>query len=263
MLKNLATSTFAAALVLLPVGAQSAPTTCPEHFVGGNAPDLANPKLAAKTRAICYSEYAVLHSGVTRTPLWSAEHLTRQQLDAANDLKRSSSFHADPNLPPDERAELSDYARSGFDRGHMVPAGDMPDKQSMDESFSLANMVPQVPDSNRGIWERIESAVRDLVNRDGELYVVTGPVFQGATLQRLHGRVLVPTHVYKAIYDPKRRQAGAYLVPNAKGDEWQAVSIARLQELTGIAMFPDLPASITDTAMSLPEPKARGRRRDR
>jgi DNA/RNA endonuclease G (NUC1) len=170
---------------------------------------------SSKTRTICYSAFAVLHSGVTRTPLWAAEHLTRKGLDAAVATERKDTFHEEVKLPPDERADLDDYARSGFDRGHLAPTADMPDEQAQHESFSLANMIPQDPQSNRGLWSGIESAARGLARRSGELYVVSGPIFQGATLQRLRRRVLVPTHIFKAIYDPKPKQAAAYLVENA------------------------------------------------
>jgi endonuclease G, mitochondrial len=192
----------------------------------------------------------VLHSGVTRTPLWAAEHLTRNGLDAAVATERKDTFHEESRLPPDERADLDDYARSGFDRGHLAPAADMPDEQAQHESFSLANMIPQDPQSNRGLWSGIrglwsgiESAVRGLARRSGDLYVVSGPVFQGTTLRRLRGRVLVPTHIFKAVYDPKRNQAGAYLVENADGDQWRSVSIAELQRITGIDPFPGLAPS--------------------
>jgi endonuclease G len=239
--------------------AEAARTTCPDRFVGEQAPDLLNAELAARTRELCYSGFAVLHSGVTRTPLWSAEHLTRAHVNAAHDLIRVNRFHADPHLPAAERAELADYARSGFDRGHMAPSGDMPDPQSQEESFSLANMIPQNPNNNRSLWEGIESAVRNLTRKQGELYVVTGPIYAGATLQQLNGRVLVPTSIFKAVYDPKRQQAGAYIVPNAAGDRWEAVSLAELARISGLDVFPALPASIKDNAMALPQPTLRHR----
>ncbi len=236
------------------------PTGCPQFFPHGNAPDLVNPKLLPKTRTICYSAFAVLHSGITRTPLWAAEHLTRNGLNAAVATERKDTFHEEARLPPDERADLDDYARSGFDRGHLAPAADMPDEQAQHESFSLANMIPQDPQSNRGLWSGIESAVRGLARNSGELYVVSGPVFQGTTLRRLRGRVLVPTHIFKAVYAPKRNQAAAYLVENGDGDQWRSVSISELQQITGIDPFPGLAPSVKDHAMELPEPKLPGRR---
>jgi endonuclease G, mitochondrial len=86
------------------------------------------------------------------------------------------------------------------------------------------------------------------------------PVFQGATLQRLRERVLVPTHIFKAVYDPRRNQAAAYIVENAGGEQWRDVSIAELQQITGIDPFPGLASSVKDHAMALPEPRLPGRR---
>jgi endonuclease G len=155
---------------------------------------------------------------------------------------------------------ISMIARSGFDRGHLALAADMPDEQAQHESFSLANMIPQDPQSYRGLWSGIESAVRGLARKSGKLYVVSGPVFQGATLKRLHGRVLVPTHIFKAVYDPKRNQAAAYVVENADGDQWRAVSISELQQITGIDPFLGLAPSVKNYAMTLPEPRLPGKR---
>ena len=97
------------ALALLPFSALAAPSACPEHFPGGAAPELTNPRLAARTREICHAAFAVLHSGITRTPLYAAEHLTRERVDAAGSFERHSAFHAEPALPTAERARLSDY----------------------------------------------------------------------------------------------------------------------------------------------------------
>src|ERR671929_239219 len=103
---------IAVTLAVLPVSSLAAPTACPEHFLDGQAPDLTNAKLAARTRPLCYSGYAILHSGVTRTPLWAAEHLTRDRIEAARGMVRVNAFHPEDRLPPSERAELSDYVRS-------------------------------------------------------------------------------------------------------------------------------------------------------
>lgn len=103
---------------------------CLQHYVQGQPPVIINPKAAAKATEVCYEAFAVMHSGVTRTPLWSAEHLVRSNIEPAQSMSRQNAFHTDPNLPVGERAELSDYARSGFDRGHMAPNGDMPTRSA-------------------------------------------------------------------------------------------------------------------------------------
>lgn len=253
---------WAAVLLLQGWAAVAAPTQCPQDFAGGQAPNLLNPRLAAGTRALCFDAFAVLHSALTRTPLYSAEHLTADRIDAARTMTRESEFHPEPDLPPGERAELADYARSGFDRGHMSPSGDMPDPASQQQSFSLANMIPQAPRLNRGLWEGIESAVRTMAERRGELYVVTGPIFKGDQLSTV-GHVVVPTYVFKAVYDPGRRAAAAYVTENTDDATWEAVSMAQLADLTGIDVFPILPPRARNATMRLPTPTPHGYAGDR
>ena len=79
---------------------------------------------------------------------------TRTSLHAAHEMPREGQFHPDDRLPVADQAQFEDYRRSGYDRGHMTPSGDMPDETAQQQSFSLANMVPQTPDLNRGIWSR-------------------------------------------------------------------------------------------------------------
>lgn len=109
-------------------------TECPEHFVAGVAPTVTNPKLQARTQEVCFEAFAVLHSGISRTPLYSAEHLTRANLEAAQNLPRKDSFHPEPALPAQDRAELKDYARSGYDRGHMSPNADFATRSAQAQS---------------------------------------------------------------------------------------------------------------------------------
>jgi len=243
--------------------ANAGQTDCPEHFAGGRAPDLINRKLATKTREVCYSGYALKHSGVTRTPLYSAEHLTRARLLQGRGLKRHNRFHSDEHIPESDRAELHHYSRTGYDRGHVAPSADMFDEQSQYECFSLANMVPQVPENNRGPWEGIESSVRSMARERGELYVVSGPVFQGSSLQRIGGAVLVPTKLFKAVYDPGRQEAGAYLLENSLDARVQTVTITELERTTGISVFPTLSERIKSRLMNLAEARPRRERKHR
>ncbi|MBJ6799729.1 DNA/RNA non-specific endonuclease [Geomonas propionica] len=253
---------FVAIVVGTFIAAQTwaADTACPEHFAAGRPPLVINAKLAAKTKELCNSGYGALHSGITKTPLYSAEHLTQERLVQGKGLRRQSEFHPDDRLPSSDRAELRDYARSGYDRGHVAPSGDMFDLTSQEESFSLANMIPQEPSVNRGVWERIESGVRRMARGRGELYIVTGPIFQGEKLQRIGGRVIVPTAVFKAIYDPGRQEAGAYIVDNEPGASAKVISVTELKGVTGLDVFPGVNPRIKDKAMRLPMPKPRKQR---
>lgn len=233
----------------------AAPTQCEGIYYSNEAPDILNAKLLPKTKELCYSAFAVMHSGISRTPLWSAEHLSKERL--RHKTKRSNDFHPDDQLSADERAELSDYARSGYDRGHMAPSADMSDKQSQHECFTLANMVPQNSENNRGVWSAIEGATRHLTNQKGELYVITGPIFSGSPIKQIGGRVLVPSKLYKAIYDPSSGQGGAYLVSNTPSNDYEVISIAQLEQMSGLQLFPKMAPSAKQNAMDLPDPQER------
>lgn len=231
---------------------------CVDQYFKGRTPVITNPTMRQQSTELCYSHFAVMHSGITRTPLWSAERLTRQQVEAAKGMKRDNAFHPEYRLPVDQRSELRDFVRSGYDRGHLSPSGDEPDAQSQYESFTLANIIPQDPDNNRNLHEGIEAAVRTLALQNGELYIITGPLFQGKQLSQLNGRVMVPTQIYKAIYDPSRNRAAAYLEDNAPGMDYQIVSVADLEKMAGINLFPFLPDSIKRAKMDLPIPTPHG-----
>lgn len=247
------------------VPAAAAGTSCPQHFADGAAPSIVNPALTQRAKELCFASFAVMHSGLMRTPLWSAEHLTRDALERARVQTRVNAFHPELRLPGGERAELPDYARSGLDRGHMAPSGDMPDPGSQAESFSLANMVPQDPDLNRHLWEGIESAVRDLARRRGELYVLTGPLFEGKDLGVLKGRVYVPSSVYKLVFDPQSQEAAAYIAINQPTSEYRVVSVAELERRAGIIFLAPsiLPAVARNRPMGLPFPQEHGKGRGR
>jgi len=229
---------------------------CPAHYVDGRLPEIRNPKMTTATTELCYGVFGVMHSGITRTPLWSAEHLTAQNIDAAKNLSRENSFHPEPRLPARARAELADYARSGYDRGHMAPNGDMPDRESQHESFTLANMVPQDAENNRHIWAGIEGVVRKLAQKEGDLYVLTGPAFIGGNLQKV-GNVLVPTHLYKLVYSPRQRAGAAFFIENRADAQYETLSVAELEERVGINLLPSLSTAQKQVLLRLPKVRQR------
>ncbi|GAN98745.1 MULTISPECIES: DNA/RNA non-specific endonuclease [Komagataeibacter] len=234
---------------------------CAELGAGQQLPTLDNAKLSPRTQLLCNARYAVLYSGLAREPLWSAEHLDAAMVRAAMSTPRRGEFHTDPRIAPGEQSELEDYVRSGFDRGHMTPSGDMPDEQTQEETFLLSNIVPQRAALNRSRWAEIESGVRRLTLREGELYVVTGPAFHARTLSAIgRDRVLVPTSTWKAVYDPRREQTGVYVCHNvSRAPGCSHVSVAELTHITGIDPFPALPARMKQVCMTLPFGTTRAR----
>lgn len=209
---------------------------CPQFFVRGTPP-AAQP--AMRRRELCYEAFAVLHDGGSRTPLYVAQRLNRKSIEDA-DERRADKFFADARLPAGERAELEDYKRSGYSRGHMAPAGDMPTPTAMAQSFSLANMVPQNIQHNGGPWSKIEQDTRQYVLRaKGEVYVITGPVFTEASPTIGRNGVKVPTYLYKLVYDASTQRAWAHWQANRQGERVSApISYHELVKRTGIEFLP-------------------------
>ena len=215
-------------------------SSCLQFFASAKPPVVA-PR--PTHRALCYDAFAVLHSGESKTPVFVAEKLNQASVADANE-KRTNRFFADARLRSAERATLEDYKSSGYDRGHMAPAGDMPTAQAMAQSFSLANMVPQAPEHNRGVWAKsVEMATRSYVKRaTGDVYVITGPVYVPSIAQSPGiglGQVRVPRYLFKLVYDQSRNRAWAYWHEN--NDATRAsrpISYADLVKRTGINFLP-------------------------
>ena len=210
---------------------------CRDFFAGGVAP--AVPK-APLLRELCYSEFAVLHSGQTKTPVFVAQRLSRSSLQNAQGEKRTNRFFADARLPRAERAELGDYKGSGYARGHMAPAGDMPNATAMAQSFSLANMVPQNQKQNSGAWSKIEQDTRRYVMRaKGDVFVITGPVFGPSSPSIGANQVRVPTHVFKLVYDATTQKTWAHWQANAEDTRaGPPISYGELSGRIGMELLP-------------------------
>ncbi len=211
---------------------------CPQFFARGTPP-VVPP--ASRRRELCYEAFAVLHDGSTRTPLYVAQRLNRKTIESA-DEKRADKFFADARLPAAERAELNDYKRSGYSRGHMAPAGDMSTPSSMAQSFSLANMVPQDIQHNGGAWAKIEQDTRRYVLRaKGDVYVITGPMFTASSPSIGRNGVKVPTYLYKLVYDASTQRAWAHWQANREGERVSPpISYNELVKRTSITFFPNL-----------------------
>lgn len=96
------------------------------------------------------------------------------------EVERKNNFRADVRIPRRFRAGLKVYKGSGDDRGHLVASANHDELEIQNsETFLLSNMSPQEPDFNRGMWRKLEEAVRKLNNKENilETYVLTAPVF--------------------------------------------------------------------------------------
>lgn len=196
-----------------------------------------------KPKALCFDDFAILYSGLSKTPMVTVELLSSAKLADAKDEKRTDNFFADTRLGAAERADLADYRGSGYDRGHLAPAANRPNELAMNQSFALSNMIPQDPTNNRKIWAKIESDVRKYVRRaPGNVYVFSGPIFNSAVgEQKTIGRnqVWVPAQMFKLVFDQASGRSWAYILDNTATAQINApMDYAQFVKTTGWQLLP-------------------------
>ncbi|KXX82565.1 Mitochondrial nuclease [Madurella mycetomatis] len=172
----------------------------------------------------------------TRNPHWVVEHITPASLALREGDRKNSTFLEDPSIPEKFQAKLKDYFRSGYDRGHQVPAADCKwSQRAMDDTFYLSNMCPQVGEGfNRDYWAHFEDFCRRLTDRYPSVRIVTGPLYlpkrdpqdgKWYVKYEMIGNppnVAVPTHFYKVIFAEEdaapggKVALGAFVLPNAR-----------------------------------------------
>lgn len=202
--------------------------------------------------------YVTSYNADTRQPNWVAWCLTERRTMGGS--KRSEcSFTADEEVPA-PRAEDRDYRSSGYDRGHMCPAGDNKwDMEAMRQSFLFTNICPQAPQLNRGDWNEMEMACRKWAAKYGKLYVVCGPIFYKGKKKTIGiNRVAVPNAFFKVVLrlgDSPR--AIGFIYKNEDGNRPKgdyANSVDQVERITGIDFFPNLPDDVEQRVESVCNP---------
>lgn len=191
--------------------------------------------------------YSLAYNEDTEQAHWVYYHLDRSF--PTSQVKRRDNFRPDP-LVSTISAQLSDYKASGYDRGHLVPAGDMTfSKSAMSETFYMSNMAPQLGSFNRGIWKNLETLIRSWALSGQNLIVIAGGVFQSMDSTIGPNRVVIPTGFYKIVYDTQSEAMIGFLFPHRKGEfplEKYAVPVNTIEELTDIDFFSALPDDVEE-----------------
>ncbi|XP_013380076.1 nuclease EXOG, mitochondrial [Lingula anatina] len=208
-----------------------------------------------------YRNHILAYDQSKRTPVWVAEHLTKEKLHGNAD-RRKSKFRPDPAVPSMFSSGNGDYLGSGWSRGHMAPAGDNKyDQEAMDDTFYLTNIVPQDMENNAGFWNRFEMFCRDLTKQFTDVRVISGPLAlpnleeDGKKYVKYEvigdSMVPVPTHLFKVILtenaetDQHSQFLGAFIVPNVpissehKLQKFQ-VPLEDLERVAGVTFFDKL-----------------------
>jgi endonuclease G len=206
-----------------------------------------NPK-GLREKLITYTGMTVSFNSETHEPNWVAWELLESEV--SGDSEREDSFSVDEKISG--CATPDDYRHTGFDRGHMAPAGDMKwDPQAMRESFYMTNICPQAADLNRGAWKKLEEKCRLRAEVDSALIIICGPIFdKSGPSARIGGTgVAVPQKFFKVILAPFAATPWAigFIMPNdyvAGGMQKTAVTVDEVEALTGYDFFAALPDSI-------------------
>jgi endonuclease G, mitochondrial len=211
------------------------------------------PSHSPNDQIIHHSAYILKYNEHYEQAEWVVYRITDEYL--LGSVERTDNFRSDPNVRTGS-AGLSDYRRSGFDRGHLAPAAAMKwSAQAMSESFFMSNMSPQRPGFNRGIWKNLEAAVRIWGEQNDEIYVVTGPVLKGELATIGNNLVAIPNHYYKVILDyqePDLKAIGFLLANESSKEPLHsfAVSVDSVELFTGIDFFPVIDDSLEESLES-------------
>lgn len=207
------------------------------------------PQLKRKRteQIIQHEGYTVSYNADYRIANWVAYVLTDKEA-RSDKAERQNKFVVDP-LVKGASATNEDYTRTGYDRGHLAPAGDMKwSEKAMRESFYLSNITPQKPGLNRGIWKELEEQIRLWARENGAVLIATGPVIPDEELNRLgKNRVGVPRQFYKVLCMVVNNQLEGvgFLFENRDYGttplRQMMVPIDSVEQVTGIDFFPALP----------------------
>ena len=202
-------------------------------------------------RTINRGDFLIGWSDSLRHPVWVAYHV-KARADHEYTEKRPA-FSRDHAVPA--AAGPSDYAKSGFDRGHMAPNYAMLTRYGesvQKKTFLMSNIVPQTPSLNRGVWRDIEHRIADLwTARYGEIWVVVGCISSPAS-EKLPCGVDIPDYFYQIIIAQEGMDVRAQAVIFPRNIPYSAyaarnlVTIAELERLTGLDFNPELPSFIQD-----------------
>ncbi len=192
---------------------------------------------------IHHQNYSLSYSEPHEQAEWVAYELKASHLSSTN--HKRPYFQIDKAVKT-KAAHWRNYKKSGYDRGHLCPAGDRRfTKEAHDETFLTSNISPQEHQFNAGVWNRLEQKVRYWAKKNDGIFVVTGGVLKDNLKTIGDDDVAVPNQFYKVILDNAngKTKVLAFLMDHKDSNlplYKFVVSVDELEALTGIDFFPEL-----------------------
>lgn len=229
-------------------GSQEQATSAPQeaHPSGIEIPRYESSRGGQVIAHLCYT---VSYDADFKTPQWVAWQLTKEK--AYGSEPRYDKFQPDPKVRG-AKAYPKDYTNSGYDRGHMAPAGDMKwSHQAMVESFYMTNVCPQNRNLNRGDWKDLEEIEREWAVQYGCVSIAAGPIYYAGQkpLRIGNNQVAVPDAFFKVLLVgyPKHPKAYGFIFENKAGSHplsYYQLSVDEVEERTGMDFFSALPDDV-------------------
>ena len=201
-------------------------------------------------QVIEHAYYSLSYNEKYEQSEWVAYHLKKEHT-AYNDFKRPY-FEEDP-MVKSQSASWKNYKKSGYDKGHLCPAADRRFlKAAHDETFLTSNVTPQKHSFNAGIWNDLEKKIRYKLNKEKDLFIVTGPVIGSSKKTIGFENVAVPNHFFKIILkytDNGSPRMVGFLIPhdtNSRNLKEFILPVDKIESLVGIDFFPELPDVLED-----------------
>lgn len=171
------------------------------------------PRTAQTLTVLCKQTFVIGYSTSSKIAVWTAHTIESRTLQMPS-AERKNTFRPDPTIPPSSQSSSSAYARSGYDRGHLVPFDDLAySAEEADKSFVMTNIIPQIPQNNRQIWKSVETYTRKIASKNKKIYVITGTI-SDAHPSRLVDGTPVPSHIWRIIIIPDKKVTYTFIVPN-------------------------------------------------
>ena len=224
--------------------------------------------------------YITSYNNVTKCPNWVSWHLTSNHTDGP--FKRDGVPYYDESgqnaygigMVTNEnyqngyfldtsvkgpRQEFIDWKDKSYNvnHGHMCPAGDNKwDKEAMNQTFILTNICPQDENLNGGGWRKLEEKCRSWAKRYGDIFIITGPIFNGNSISRTigEGKIGVPDAFFKVVLCMKSSpKAIGFIYANDSSSQYiedKVCSIDEIENLIGFDFFSELPDEIENALES-------------
>jgi endonuclease G len=207
------------------------------------------PKVQRKEQFVQHKYFALVYDDSHELAKWTAYSLTSKETYPY--VERSYNYRQDPKVST-FTPTYDDYKKTGFDRGHLIPARDMMfNELAQVEVNYMSNITPQEPGFNRGIWRVLERNVRRWANQYDSVMVVTGPILTDS-LAKIGDmtKFSVPESYFKTVmvFNDTIKSGIAFHIPNQKAknsDIFQyAITIDSLEIITEMDFYPQIPRKL-------------------